>query len=171
MSQNEPPRADVRVETTADLDVGAPARLALPRRWAELAALVLIAGVGIWFLIGARALNERAVDLVGPGTFPMMAAILLLGMVAIAAGLAWMSASGETIEVKRPGAVGLAMVLLLAFVPLTEVFGYYLVILPWAVGFAIAAKVRSPSMMGITLATVLFVAFVIFDLFLGTPMP
>lgn len=167
----EPPGVELRVETTADVATATPGRLALPLRVAELVALAVIAGLAVWFLIGAQALNERAADAVGPGTFPMMAATLLLAAVAVAAAVALRSAPGDVLEVKRPAAVGLAMALLLAFAPLTEMFGYYIIIVPWALGFALAAKVRSPMMMGITLATVLFVAFVIFDLFLGTPIP
>jgi hypothetical protein len=63
------------------------------------------------------------------------------------------------------------MLLLLAFPAMVKFAGYYILIVPWLLVFGWAARVRSPFLIAITVATVLFVARVIFQIILGTPMP
>ena len=44
-------------------------------------------------------------------------------------------------------------------------------ILPWTLAFAWAARVRTPFLIGITLGSVLFIARVVFEIVLRTPLP
>ena len=143
----------------------------VPRRLGEGVVLAAIALLAAYFLIAGQQIESRSADAVGPVTFPTAIAVLLLGIVVLAVIELVRTGAGQSIEVRRPGALLLSMALLLVFVPLVQSFGYYWVILPWTLAFAWAARVRTPFLIGITLGSVLFIARVVFEIVLRTPLP
>lgn len=145
--------------------------LTVSRRVAETAILLILLVAGVLFFIGSRAIRSRSDDLVAAHTFPEALSVLLIVTVCVAIVLALRIPADIQITLKRPRGVAVAIVLLLLFPPLVQVLGYYVLIVPWLVVFGWAARVRSPFLIAINLITVLFVARVVFQMILRTPMP
>lgn len=143
----------------------------ISRRHAEGLVLVLIAAVAVFFAVGAGAIKSSSGDVVGPSTFPIAVAVLLLICVGAAFVALFRRPADETVTVKRPHALVSSMILLLAFAPLADLLGYYVVIVPWTLAFCWAARVRTPVLIGTTLIVVLVLAGGVFDALLGTPLP
>lgn len=163
---SEKPETSAAPQAPADVPT-----LRLDRRWAEGAILVLVLLAGIWFWTSAQLIQTRSGDAVGARSFPTALAILLIGITGLALIRAIRLPAGTQLTVRRPVALLTAMAMLLAFPWVVEVLGYYVIIVPWVLGFGWAARVRAPGLAAITLGTVLFVAFFIFQMVLGTPLP
>ena len=145
--------------------------IVMPRRWAEAAVIGVVMLVAIGFLWGAQDIRHVSDDVVGPSTFPRALSIILIAICTVIVVAALRLPSSETITIKRPTGLAVAMVLLIAFPVLVDVLGYYVLIIPWLLAFGWAARVRSPFLIAVNLITVLFVARVVFEEILGTPMP
>ncbi len=164
--KNTPSTSSAPSEEGAEFDI-----LIMPRRIVEpvILAFVLLTAVG--FLWGSFSIKSFSDDAVGAQTFPAALAVLLILITGAAIFTALRLPANQTVQVKRPGWLVVTMLLLLAFPALVELVGYYILIVPWVLTFGWAARVRSPFLIGITIATVLFVAVVIFQIILGTPLP
>lgn len=158
--------------TLAPSEEGADIRiLTLPRRIVEPVVLSIVLLTAIGFFWGARSIRSFSEDAVGAQTFPTALAVLLIALSGVMIVAALRLPAEQTVTIKRPRALFVSMVLLLIFPGLVELLGYYILIVPWVLVFGWAARVRSPFLIGITVATVLFVARVVFQMILGTPMP
>lgn len=142
-----------------------------PRRVAETLVLTAVFVLAILFFIGSQAIRSDADEAISAHTFPEALSVLLLVATAIGIVAALRLPSNNTVTVKRPFALLGAMALLLAFPVMLEWLGYYILIVPWLLFFGVCARVRSPLLIAINLVTVLFVARVVFQMILGTPMP
>lgn len=136
---------------------------------------VLICGIllviGIWFVIGALRMptSDAAFD---PGTFPMIAATLLIVLSASQIVLTVMGKGTRgDVVFQRPVWLGIGMVLIVAFPFTVEAFGYYIVALIWVPVFGVIAGIRRPLSLVITTAVVLLLAKGVFEMLLGTPLP
>jgi len=158
-------------EATPPLEGVAVKTLTVSRRIAETVVLLIILIVGLFFFAGSLNIGSRSGDVVGASTFPKALSLLLMFTTALAIIYALRAPPNVSISLKRPRAVVIAIVLLLAFPPLVGMLGYYVLIVPWLVIFGWAARVRSPMLIVINLVTVLFVARVVFQMILRTPMP
>lgn len=155
----------------SDSDESNARNLVMPGIAVHGVVLALIASFGVFVLLASRQMIAQSGGGLGPGTFPMSLAYGLLGLVAIAFVALLRSGRDTVVEVKRPVALVLSMALMVLFVPLVETVGYAWTIVPWTLAFALCARVRAPFLLVISVATVLFVAFVVFEVILGTPLP
>lgn len=141
------------------------------RRWAEGAVLLVVLAAGFWFWSEAQSIQTRSGDAVGARSFPASLALILMAVTLAALIALTRLPSGTHVTVRRPGALVFTMAMLMAFPWLVETLGYYVVVVPWVLAFGWAARVRTPFLVAITLGSVLFVALVIFQMTLGTPLP
>ncbi|MBD3764779.1 MAG: tripartite tricarboxylate transporter TctB family protein [Rhodobacterales bacterium] len=145
--------------------------LKLPTAWFEAVVFVALAATGLWFVIGALDMpkSRAAFD---PGTFPMLmgGGLMACSLLQVIVSLRGRSAAGQTM-IERPLAVVTAALLLAAFPHAIEALGYYAVTIVWVPVLSLVAGLRSPVAIGITTLIVLFLAKVVFEMTLGTPLP
>lgn len=157
---------------TAPLEGGAEVlTLTVPRRIAEPMILALLLLLGLGFFIGSLGIESSGEDAVGAQTFPKALSVIFMAIVLARMFAALRLPPEDTLTLKRPRGLIVAMALLITFPALVQMLGYYVLILPWLLIFGWAARVRSPFLIVINLVTVLFVAKVIFQMTLGTPLP
>jgi hypothetical protein len=145
----------------------------VPAALADLLVGGALAGVAVWFLIGARQLSEGpGAD---PGTFPGGAALLLLIastvlMVKAVATLA-RRVTSDRLEFRRPLALLAGIISVAAFPFAMGAFGFYPTVAVWMPLFLWLANTRRvPVIIGTTIGFLVFTKLV-FEITLGTPLP
>lgn len=145
--------------------------LTISRRHAETAILAVVFAVAVAAFVAGLSIRSNSDDVVGAHTFPIALSAILAALSLWLIVSAQRPPADDVITLKRPVGLIVGMLLLVSFPPLVEAVGYYLLIIPWLLLFGWAARVRSLFLISITLLTVIFVARVIFQMILGTPMP
>jgi putative tricarboxylic transport membrane protein len=131
--------------------------------------------IGLWFLINSLFLagTQNAMD-VGPSAFPMLSAvgIILVSAVCIVRFVRGRNKEeAEKITIRNQNKVLLSMALLVAYVLVMQMAGYYIASILFIPVFLYAVGVkRLVQLVPISAGFVLF-AYVVFDYLLGVPMP
>lgn len=143
----------------------------LPSYILDLLVCIVLIVMGTWFVHKALAL-PRDRDSVGPGTFPLFAGACLIALSAMQAVSSVLHRkTGNDVAFRRPVFVLQGMFLVLLFPEAIGRFGYYLTAAIWVPVFGWMAGIRKPLLLIVTTAIVLFLAKVIFEMFLGTLLP
>lgn len=146
-------------------------RLGLPGHVYDLIVFAGLAGMGVWFLVGALGI-EGGRSAVDPGTVPMIAGGLLVALCAAGAAQSLRTRrSSQEVEVARPLQVLLAMTLILVFPPAIDRFGYYITAALWIPAMAWVAGARAWTTCLLVTGAVLALARFVFEMTLGTPLP
>lgn len=160
--QTDAPRAD----HTNSLNV--------PTQWGEIVGALALIGLAGWFLIESQSLSGSITTSIGPATFPIGIAILLMltALASLGSAVKRLLANQQEphIQVRRPVVIGFAVILLCAFPYAMATFGYYPTMGIWLFPFAWAANVRKPlPLIGVVIGFLLF-SKLVFEILLGTPL-
>jgi hypothetical protein len=164
-------RPDPGPETVpAPQGAGPTTALAIPSWVLDLVVCAGMAGLGLWFALGARALptSRAAID---PGTFPAIIGWLLVALCVMQAAASYAGRRDTAPAVTaRPAMVGLGMAMVLLFPSAMEAFGYYVTAAIWVPAFAWIAGMRSWLGFVLITAIILGLARLVFEAILGTPL-
>lgn len=171
MSMHSPPREERQINAPQS---GYTGPLDVPVQWGEIIGAFILIGLAGWFLIESQSLSGSIIGSIGPATFPIGIATLLI-LTAIASLTSSVkrlltNRRESHIRFRRPLMIGFAMILLCAFPYSMSIFGYYPTMGVWLFPFAWAANVRKPlPLLGVVIGFLLF-SKLVFEMLLGTPL-
>ncbi len=148
-----------------------PSKLNVPTAIADITICLALVALGLWFVINAFAMPAGR-TMIGVGTFPMIVGGLLVALclVQIVLSVRNFRTSG-TITIQRPLGVPIGMVLMLLFPFSMDSFGYFQTAALWVPAFAwVAGGTELPTILTLT-AVILGLAYFLFQMLLGTPLP
>lgn len=146
-------------------------KLAVPASVGDVFVCIALGALGLWFVIEAVDLPAGR-TMIGVGTFPMIVGGLLTALCVLQIGLSLRNyKTGGAIEFGRPLAVPVGMALLLLFPFSMDSVGYFQTAAIWVPVFAWTTGIRElPTIIALTLI-ILGLAFFLFQMVLGTPLP
>lgn len=137
----------------------------------DLCVCSVLVAIGLWFIVDAMTLRAGR-SWITPATFPTYSGGLLIALSLLQIFLSARRRSTEwLVTFQRPLSVAICIALMLLLPPAVDSFGFYPVIAVWAIAFGWIAGIRRLIPLAVTLAIILFVARVIFEMVLGTPLP
>lgn len=146
-------------------------KLTIPAAVADVLVCLALGALGFWFVIQAIDLPAGR-TMIGVGTFPMMVGSLLVALCTVQIALSLRNhKSAATIAFGRPLAVPIGMALMLLFPFSMDSFGYFQTAAIWVPAFAwVAGITELPTIITLTLV-ILGLAYFLFQMLLGTPLP
>lgn len=171
MSLHYPPQGERQTDALRARNTGL---LRISAEWGDIIGALVLIGLAGWFLAESRSLSGGIGTSIGPATFPVGIAILLVLAALASLGSACKRLLNNhresRIQARRPLVIGLAVVLLCAFPYAMATFGYYPTMGIWLLPFAWAANVRKPlRLIGVVIGFLLF-SKLVFEMLLGTPL-
>lgn len=171
MSMHCPPREE---HQTNDLQAGQTDPLNVSTQGGEIVGALALIGLAGWFLIESQSLSGSIATSIGPATFPIGIALLLMltALALLGSAIKRLLANRQEshIQIRRPLTIGIVAILLCAFPYAMATFGYYPTMGIWLFPFAWATNVRKPlPLIGLVIGFLLF-SKLVFEMLLGTPL-
>ncbi|MCL1628971.1 tripartite tricarboxylate transporter TctB family protein [Roseibaca sp. V10] len=147
------------------------ASLNVPTALADIAVCLALGALGLWFVVNAAGMPAGR-TMIGIGTFPMIVGVILVALCLVQIGLSLRNfRNAGTISFHRPLAVPIGMGLMLLFPFAMDSFGYFQTAALWVPAFAwVAGVAELPTILTLT-AVILGLAYFLFQMLLGTPLP